>query len=274
MINLCLIFLALLITSCATRGEKLRASFLNYPDILILDIPFYAQTQYHCGPAALAMTINHLGINTSTIELSEMIYTPGVLGTFQTDLTTATHRLGLIAAPVQNIQNVILELNDGNPILVFQNLGLKWIPKWHYAVVVGYDLTKNEIILHTGEFKNYRMKISTFENTWNRVDNWGLLIVKPGVIPRTTSEAEIVKATASLELIGELQLAQLSYENILKKWQYSLGALVGLGNVHYQKKEYLKAREYLEKAMATNPQSSSVKNNLDVVIKTMDNNPK
>ena len=27
-------------------------------------------------------------------------------------------------------------------LLVLQNLGLSWLPRWHYAVVVGYDLAE------------------------------------------------------------------------------------------------------------------------------------
>lgn len=253
--------MALLFSGCATRGEKLRAEFTNFPEQKILDVPFYAQTDYHCGPAALAMVSNYAGLNTSAVELSQMLYTPGARGTYQNDLLAATRRLGLIAVPTTETKQVILEINSGLPVLIFQNLGLSWIPKWHYAVVVGYDWQNDEMILHSGEYQNYRMGLSTFEKIWQRVDSWGFVLVKPGTIPITASEMAMVKATAGLELALHQDDAQISYEKILTRWPQSLGALIGLGNIHYQKKEFMKARDYLKTATVAHPQSPGAKNN-------------
>lgn len=256
-----LFFLALLFSGCATRGEKLRAEFSNFPEQKILDVPFYAQTDYHCGPAALAMVANYAGLSTSADELSQILYTPGARGTYQNDLIAATRRMGLIAVPINETRQIIQEINSGLPILIFQNLGLSWIPKWHYAVVIGYDWQNNEMILHSGEYQNYRMALSTFENTWQRVDSWGHVLVRPGTIPVTASELSMVKATAGLELALHLDDAQISYEKILARWPQSLGALIGLGNIHYQKKEFMKARDYLKMATEAHPQSPGAKNN-------------
>ncbi len=261
-------FLALIFTGCATQGQKLKASLPSqYPDQKILDVPFYAQEKYYCGPASLAMVANSLGLKTTSDELATMLYSPASKGTFQNDIVGATRRLGLIATPVSSLKDVILEVNEGHPILVFQNLGLSWIPKWHYAVVTGYDLPKNEIILHTGEFQNYRLSLTTFENTWDRVNHWALVIVKPGDIPLSSSEPDIVQATAGLELLKMFDAAQLSYEKILERWPQSLGALVGLGNIHFYKKDYSRASEYLKLATLAHPQSQGARNNYTLALK-------
>lgn len=256
-----LLFLALIISGCATRGEKLRADNSTYPDQKILDVPFYTQKDFYCGPASMAIVANNLGLSTSPEELAKILYTPESKGTFQNDMLGGTRRLGLIATPINEMKKIIQELNNRNPVLIFQNLGLSWIPKWHYAVVIGYDLNSNEMILHSGEFKNFRLNLRTFENTWDRVENWGYVIVAPGTIPVTSTEIEMVKATAGLEMVNLLNEAQISYEKILIKWPNSLGALTGLGNIHYQKKEFEKSVNYFKKASEIYPQSTGIKNN-------------
>lgn len=262
MIYLRFIILALVLAGCATpQGQKLQTTLREYPDQKVLDVPFYAQEEYLCGPAALSIVATHLGLNVTSDELVKMLYTPDSKGTFQNDLLSATRRLGLIAVPVFGLRHVIMEINDGRPVLIFQNLGLSWIPKFHYAVITGYDLSKNEIILHTGEFQNYRMSMNTFEHTWARIDHWGLVIVKPGTIPATATEFEMAKATAHLEQLNKLEEAQLSYEKIIERWPTSLVSLVGLGNIHYNKKEYQKAYEYLKSASEAHPESTGARNN-------------
>lgn len=207
------------------------------------------------------MITESLGHPASLDELTQMLYTPGAKGTFQNDVIAATRRSGLIAVPVNKMKNILNEINNQHPILVFQNLGLTWFPKWHYAVVVGYDLNANEMILHSGESKNFRMKIPTFEKIWERVDHWGLIIVNPGTIPETASEFDMVKATAALEVSGKLDAAIKSYEKIITKWPESLGSLVGLGNIYFQREDYKKSQTWLKQAIDYHPEAAGAWHN-------------
>lgn len=250
-----IIFFLLLFTGCATRGEKLKSRY-SFPAKKVIPVEFISQAKYHCAPASLTMLINHLGNQSTLNQVTEMLYTPEAKGTFQNDVLAATRRLGLVAIPVKKLTNVLKEINHENPVLVFQNLGLSWLPKWHYALVTGYDLNANQMILHTGEMKNFPMKISTFEKIWARVDEWGLIIVKPGTIPVTATEEDMISATAGLEHAGQLNPAITSYEKILIKWKESLGALVGLGNIYYQKDEYKKSQAYLKQATEYHPKAA------------------
>lgn len=254
-----LLVLIIILSGCATHSEKLteklRERFPAYPQHKLINVPFYNQEEYYCAPATLAMVSNYLEKRIVAEDIAKILYTPEMKGTFQNDVLAATRRLGFIAIPINNLEKLLISINENIPVLIFQNLGLSWIPSWHYSLVVGYDLEEKEMILHTGEYKNYRMKISTFERIWNRVQNWGLAIVNVGSIPPTASEDEMVKATAGLELANHFLLAQQSYNKILNKWSESLGALVGLGNIHYQFKNYKKSQKYFEKATSFHPQS-------------------
>ena len=261
--------MAFLLTACASRGENLKAEFSISPEEILLNVPFIAQTDYHCGSASLAMVVNNLGNKITSDELSQMVYTPGSSGTFQNDLISATRRLGLIAIPINNIRQIFNEINNKNPILVFQNLGLSWMPRWHYAVVVGYDLRRNEIVLHSGNSKNFRLNIRTFEKTWNRVQNWGLLIVKAGSIPQSASEIDMVKSTAGLEIVHHFDQALVSYKEILKKWPESLGALVGIANISFLQNNLTEAKNDLEMAIKFHPQAAGVWHNYAQILKNL-----
>lgn len=254
------LLLALFFSGCASQKEYLRANFHQYPEVKLLSVPFIAQEKYFCAPATLAMVANNLGHKTSPNQLAQMLYSPLSKGTFQNDLLATTRRLGLIAVPVNSFEEIVQSLNEDIPILIFQNLGLSWIPKWHYALIVGYDFPQENIILHSGEYENFPLKIRTFEKTWKRVENWGLVIVNPGTIPNFLAEEDMVKATAGLELGVhpqqiQLKLAKISYEAILKKWPKSLGALVGAGNISYQLNDYKNSAKFYEKATSSHPES-------------------
>lgn len=257
MVNLSLIFIAFLFTGCASRGEKLSN---KYPQILsnkIITTPFIAQTQFHCGPAALAMMANFQGENVTSDEISKMIYSPGSQGTFQNDLLAATRRKGLLALPVGKMKNLLVEISAGNPVLVFQNLGLSWLPRWHYAVVVGYDLKKNIMILHSGEVPYFQLDLATFERTWQREKNWGLVFVKPGTLSNTATESDMVVSTAGIELAGHLDVAKVSYKKILDTWPQSFGALVGMGNILYKQDDLKGSIGYLKQATSLNPKAAA-----------------
>ncbi len=261
-----LLLFSFLFAGCASRGEKLKAKYGLTNQQIVLDVPFTEQADYFCGPATLAMNLNFIGSKHSTTELSTMLFTPQMKGTLQNDMISATRRLGVIAISVTKMIDVIKMVKDGHPVLILQNLGLSWYPRWHYALVVGYNLQDSVLILHSGKYKNMRMKIATFENTWARVENWGLTIVQPGVIPNSANENEMIKATAGLELAAHFEKARLSYETILKKWPLSGGAYLGLGNISYQLSDYPQSKKYLKRSVELSPDSAGAWFNYAIVL--------
>ena len=71
-------------------------------------------------------------------------------------------------------------IDEKIPVIVLQNNGLSWLPQWHYAVVIGYDLDRREMILHSGLSAEYRLPLATFERTWQRANYWLLAMLPPG----------------------------------------------------------------------------------------------
>ena len=155
----------------------------------LLEVPFYPQTRYQCGPAALAGLLQYYGVDTSPQKLEPLVYLPERKGSLQLEMKAAVRRHGLIAYPLtavegQAMSSLLAALDEGYPVLVLQNLGIEMVPQWHYAVVTGYDLGSGEIILNSGTQPNLRLNMSRFEHTWRRSGYWALLASTPDRIPK------------------------------------------------------------------------------------------
>lgn len=229
---------------------------------VIEDVPFIKQSAGHCGPAALTMALNFSGNKSAVDEVASQVYTPGMNGSLQTDMISASRRQGMMAIPITGLEALLKEVEAGNPVIVFENLSVSWFPQWHYAVVFGYDLEKQEVMMHSGpeEFKHWDLR--KFERSWMLGDYWGLVVFPPEKVSATASEASHISAAAALEQIGKWAEAETAYYRILKQWPKSLGAFIGLANIAYSEKEYSKAEMYLEQALKAHPEAAVAWHNL------------
>ena len=62
------------------------------------------------------------------------------------DVIALARRRGRLAIRVRRLSDILDEIAAGNPVVVFQNLGLAARPIWHFAVAFGYDLDEREIV--------------------------------------------------------------------------------------------------------------------------------
>lgn len=261
--------MALLFQGCATRSLKTDALVKDHHDLpvsaKIKDVPFIKQTRNHCGPASLAMILESLKIKTDLDHLSSQMITPGALGTFTTDLVTTVRRQGMLAVEVNELENLLAEIAAGNPVLVFQNLGFRYFPQWHYAVALGYQLNGPDVILHSGSYKYLSTDMRFFERSWSLAGNWGIVVLPPGKLSATGTELAHASSTSGLERIGKLAEAKISYERILVRWPKSLPALIGLSNVHFSQKNIELSIKHLKLATKFHPESSIAWHNLAYV---------
>lgn len=269
MIKLFIIVVLLSASSCATyRANQTRALLANpqgLPDAVVLTaVPFIKQKENYCGPAALGMILNNLNYQISMEELATQMYTPKQNGSLPTDVISATRRHGFLAIPIQGFKNIFLEVANHNPVLVFQNLGIKQLTAWHYSVVVGFDRKKEKVILHTGKDKFKPTDLKEFERTWDLAGQWAIVVLPPGKLAITADEIDHLSAAASLEQLGKKTEAELSYKAILNRWSDSLGALIGMGNVTFDRQEFHAALNYLTKATQLYPDSAIAWHNLAI----------
>jgi tetratricopeptide (TPR) repeat protein len=225
--------MALLLGGCATQTRALR----EHPPADLapaaeLDAtPFFAQTEYQCGPAALATALAAIGLRAVPEELADEVFLPARTGTLQVEMIAGARRHGAVAARIPpTVEAALREVQAGNPVVVLQNLGLSWVPAWHYAVLVGYDLAAGDVVLRSGATRREQMAMRTFEHTWKRSGAWAFVALPPGRWPATLEEASAVEASVGYERVAPPQQAVVVYRSALERWPDSLSLAMGLGN--------------------------------------------
>lgn len=255
---------ALLLGGCAHRVPLVeeRVASLS-PRVELADTPFFPQERYQCGPAALATVLNAHGVAVTPDELVPQVYLPAREGSLQAEIIAATRRQALLAVAVEPELDALLEeVAAGHPVLVLQNLGLDWLPRWHYAVVVGYDLAEQELILRSGTEPRRVTQFGVFMRTWDRSRRWGLVVLAPGTLPARAEPASYLDAVSGLEAIGKLDAAHAGYRAASEKWPGESVAWLGLGNVEYARGQHAAAEAAFRRVIEIKPAEFAAWNNL------------
>ena len=266
--NLLLVSLVVVTLSACARTKPPNTAFETKgldPSVALTSVPFHPQTERRdCGPAALAMMLGWTGINTNPTALAPAVYTPGREGTLQSDIIQAARRAGRLPVPVRSFDDLLAELDVGNPVLVLQNLGIEQWPLWHYAVAMGYDLESTTLYLHSGREERFATSFSDFDKSWQSSEQWGLTITTPERLPVTLDQAEGLKAANGLEQAGQHAAASQTYSSLLDRWPDSLSALMGYGNARYAQGDLETAQKTFRHAVALHPEAAEAWNNLAV----------
>lgn len=257
---------ALALGGCATAPQMAaleRAWPAAWPDqVLLGTVPFFAQDDHLCGPAALAMVAQAAGRPVTPEQLTPQVYLPGRQGALQVEMLAATRRQGLVPyllAP--ELQALLAEVVAGEPVLVLQNLGLSFSPLWHYAVVIGYDRATQDLILHSGTAARQRLPVSTFEQTWARGGNWAVRVSPPARLPVTAQPEPWARAVAAMERV-DASAAYAAWATALQRWPGDRPALLGLGNAAYAMGQRERAAQAFEAATQAQPDFADAWHNL------------
>ena len=264
------IFFIIIVSGCSTAPQT-RELLHSRPDQIssqhqINKVPFFAQQEYQCGPAALASLLNYSQLTITPEALVDKVYIPDKKGSLQVEMISTARSYGLLAYKLDtSLEALLHEINAGNPVLVFQNLSLSIAPQWHYAVIIGYDLNSLEFILHSGTIPEHRSSFSTFEKTWQRADHWAYVLVKPGTIPATANPDKYLHAAHALSQGGFKKESLVAYRAAVQKWPDHSRTNLLLANTEYSQANYHNAFQALKRELLHYPDNSIAWNNLAYV---------
>jgi tetratricopeptide (TPR) repeat protein len=194
-------------------------------------VPFIAQTPLHCGPASLAMVLRHVGRDVSAEQLADAVFLPARGGTLQAEMLAGARRSDTLAQRLPGqLEAVLREVQAGHPVVVLQNLGLSFAPTWHYAVLVGYDLPREELVLRSGVTERATMSLRTFEHTWARGGHWAMVALPPGELAMADDQRGATEAALAFERVAAPASSSRVYGALLERWPGSLTAAIGLGH--------------------------------------------
>lgn len=227
----------------------------------ITTAPFFPQALFQCGPAALATVLGHYGHPRTPDQLKPQLFTPDARGTFPAEIDALARREGFVSYPIRTLDELLVEVAAGHPVLVLQNLGTDWLSQWHFAVVVGYDLDRRELVLRSGTERRRITALDLFDLTWQRGERWGRVILPPQTLPATAEPLRHLAAVADLEQTGPLPAAAQGYQSALRQWPDHPLALFGLANVTLQQKQPEQSAGLLARLLAQRPDWAAAWNN-------------
>ena len=260
-----------LVSGCATAPQSSRLATdppADLPErVELTEVAFFPQEKYQCGPAALATVLDWQGLDADPDDLVAEVYVPERKGSLQAEMRAATRARGLVAYRLQpELNDILAEVAAGNPVLVFQNLGLGFAPRWHYAVVIGYDLDAGELVLRSGTIERHVNELSRFERTWARGERWAFVAVPPAQLPATAEPLPWLRAVHELEQTGRLEAARSGYRSAIERWPDQHIGYLGLANAHFAAGGFEPAEAALRDLLQRQPGRHEAWNNLAHVL--------
>ena len=260
---------------CAGRSWQ-----TNWPDQLPRQadnetVPFFPQQKFHCGPAALATLLNFYDPSQdySPDHLAAQTFTPGVKGTYALDMLGASRRQGFIPYPApMELSSVLAQVAAGQPSIWLLNLGLSSLPQWHYAVLVGYDLDGQWVLMRSGQQRYRKMRIRHFEKARRLGGYWGIVPLLPDQLPNPL-ESQIDNQLHWQRIYqAQLDFSQVHPNKGLSallqggkafplQWQFEFAA----GNLAFSLGQFSQAESHYRIALDKNIEAAEVWNNLAYV---------
>ena len=224
--------------------------------------PFHPQTEHQCGPAALATVLGAAGRTVDPEALAAEVYLPGRQGSLQPELVAAVRARGLL--PYETgpaLADLLAEVEAGRPALVLLQLGAGPWPAWHFAVVIGYDRSRGQLLLRSGTEARQVMGAAAFESRWDRAGQWGIVLVEPGTLPARPDPARYMSAAAALEASGNAAAARSAYAAAAGLWPDAPLPRIGLGNLAAAAGEWAEAERWYAGVLADDPTQAAALNN-------------
>jgi hypothetical protein len=251
-------------SGCAARGPLIEPSSRS---IELEQTPFFAQTRYQCGPAALAMLLVSAGVSVSPEELVPQVYLPGRQGSLTIEMQAAPRRYGRVSYPVApQLSDLLAQLDAGRPVLVLHNYGLPFWPRWHYAVLIGYDAASQRMLLRSGTTRRLPMSAASFMRAWDNADRWAQVLLRPGELPAHPAFSEYLEAVTAFERAARPEDARRTYDAAITQWPDAAVAWVGRGTARYRAGALREAALDYHHALQLDPALAGARNNLAMTL--------
>jgi tetratricopeptide (TPR) repeat protein len=232
-------------------------------DAELTAVPFFPQSEYQCGPAALATVLTAAGVPVTPQSLVDEVYVPARRGSLQPEMMAAARRRGLLALTIEpNVESLLAEIAAGHPVLVLQNLGVDAWPVWHYAVVIGFDRDSNRVLLRSGTTERLEVSGSRFAGSWQRADNWGVVLLLPGQRPAVPDFTRYMAAASDLDETGPRGAVIPAYRTAIELWPDAALPRLALANALLKIGDASAAEQVLIEAVGVAPGDPALRNNL------------
>lgn len=232
-----------------------------------MTVPFFPQTEYQCGPAALATVLVHEGVDVTPDELTPQVYIPARRGSLQVEMLAAARRAGRIPYVIDaNPDALAAELEARQPVLVLQDLMPRPLRRlgasqWHYAVVVGHEAERDVYVLRSGTERRRLEPARRFLSSWDAGERWGVVIVPPGDLPATAVPARFLRAVVDSAPTLPPEGRARAWASMLERWPEDPLILFGVANAAYAEGRIDEAAPLYRRLIELDPDHAAARNN-------------
>jgi tetratricopeptide (TPR) repeat protein len=182
-------------------------------------------------------------------------------------MQAAPRKYGRLTYPLaRNLDAILAELNAGRPVLVLHNYGLPILPRWHYAVVVGYDAGSDSLVLRSGVTRRQKLSAKNFMRAWDNGGRWGMVILRPGELPAMATPVVYFEAAAAFERVATANDARLAFDSAVRRWPNEAVAWIGRGTAEYRAGALADAARDYQAALRIDGANAGARNNLAMTL--------
>ncbi|WP_191487838.1 PA2778 family cysteine peptidase [Pseudomonas sp. FEN] len=170
-------------------------------------VPFFRGEAYQGGTIALATMLSQQSVSVTPGLLEKPLKLPGAEDGLERNMQVLAREYGMVVYPLDpELSALLTQVAAGYPVLVRFNEGRVWSTP-RYAVLVGYNRTKQTVLLRSGMSPRMPMKFSSFASAWKDAGGWAVLIQAPTQLPAQVDRQRWLKAASDLAQTGQEQAA-------------------------------------------------------------------
>lgn len=143
---------------------------------VVENVPFCRQAgPYDCGPAALASLLAHRGQTVAPESIAGEVTSPVLRGSLLPDLENYARRQGFFTRSGRGDLTLLRQaIEEGRPVLIPLEMGIKPVSSPHYIVVFGYD--EGGFLVHAGTLEAVFIEADELDRRWAVMNRLFLLL--------------------------------------------------------------------------------------------------
>jgi hypothetical protein len=182
-------------------------------------------------------------------------------------MLAATRKRGRLSYTLDpNLDSILTELDAGRPVLVLHNYGVPFFPRWHYAVVIGYDAVADTVTLRSGVTRRQVLSAKNFMRAWDNGGRWAMVALRPGETPVNATPARYLESAASFERTANPRDARLVFDAAVRRWPTEPVGWIGRGTAEYRSHNLSAAANDYAAALRVDPSNTGARNNLAMTL--------
>ncbi|KAF0866279.1 peptidase C39 family protein [Pseudomonas sp. LD120] len=194
------------LVGCAgQRGPEIQ----HLPErVELSSVAFFHGEAYQSGPGALASMLSQQGVVITPGLLDKPLHLPGAEAQLQQNMQILAREYGMVVYPLDdNLQALLAQVAAGYPVLVRFTEGSAFWAEPRYAVLVGYNRSKQTVLLRGAKSRRQLIGFSAFESAWKDAGSFAVLIQAPDQLPAQVDRQRWLKAASELARSGQERAA-------------------------------------------------------------------